>query len=73
MAQIKKIAKDKEILLKIINRENKKKTHNKITNEKINVVSVNFANLNFFRKTFFDIVIKFDSLQRKINEHFLLK
>ena len=73
MTQIKKTTKDKKILSKVVNRENKKKAHNEIINEKINVVSANSTNLNFFRKIFFDIVIKFDSLQRKINEHFLLK
>ena len=73
MAQVKKTTKNKEILFEIVNRENKKKTHNEIINEKINVVSANFANLNFFRKIFLDIVIKFDSSQRKINEHFLFK
>ena len=73
MAQVKKTTKNKEILFEIVNRENKKKTHNEIINEKINVVSANFANLNFFRKTFLDIVIKSSSSQKKIDEHSLLK
>ena len=73
MTQVKKTTKDKKILFEIINRENKKKTYNEIINEKINVINANFANLNFFRKTFLDVVIKFDSLQKKTSEYFLLK